>query len=213
MEEYGVPLYEEKMVEHPLDHIASPNTELNKEFNICRSPPSSTFFKSSSHLSTMVAILYSSANPSLGRFRKRSIYAACRGDRGEGRGGSFNVRSRGRRRGGRVGQFRGGHVRGGRGGVSGANDNGIDISDVTRYFEDLEGAALSNDTGKRIIEETVRTKFLANKKRRTTRSVSAENYNESWLISQIITGLQNSIRNESVLAGGVTRLPTNGSRE
>ena len=50
------------------------------------------------------------------------------------------------------------------------------------------------------------------KKRRANSSVSSEKDNESRLISQIITGVQNEIRNESVFAGGVTCLPTNGSR-
>ena len=63
-----------------------------------------------------------------------------------------------------------------------------------------------------ITEDPVRTKFLENKKRRTTSYVSAEKDNKNQLISQIITGVQNSIRNESGLEGGVTHLPTNGSR-
>ena len=33
---YGLPLYEEQMVEHLLDQIISPNTELKTEVNICR---------------------------------------------------------------------------------------------------------------------------------------------------------------------------------
>ena len=91
------------MVEHILDQIISPNTELNTEVNICRSSHSSTFFKVSTYLSTVVARLYPSANPSSGRFRKRSIYDAGRGNRGGGRGGCFNGRGCGRGRGGRSG--------------------------------------------------------------------------------------------------------------
>ena len=116
----------------------SPNTELNTEVYICRSSHSSTFVKASTYLSTVVAILYPYANPSSGRFRKRSIYSDGRGDRGGGRGGRFNGIVCGRARGGRGGQGRGGYVRGGRGGGSGAHENLIEISDVTRYFEDSE---------------------------------------------------------------------------
>ena len=36
LDKYGVPLYEEKMVDHILDQIISPNIELKTEFNICR---------------------------------------------------------------------------------------------------------------------------------------------------------------------------------
>ena len=122
----------------------------------------------------MVARIYPSANPSSGRFRNLSIYAAGRGEHGNGRGGHFNGRGCVRGRGGRVGIGRRGHVRGGHGGGIGAHENGIDISDVTRYFKYSEWYALSNDTRKRITEDPVRTKFLANKKRRTTSSVSSE---------------------------------------
>ena len=58
----------------------------------------------------------------------------------------------------------------------------------------------------------MRKKFLVNKKRFTTRSISVEKDNENLLIYQIITGVQNTIQNEYLLEGGVTNLPTNGSR-
>ena len=108
----------------------------------------------------MVARLYSYANLSSCRSRKRSTYSAGHGDRGGGIGGSFNVRGSGRESGGRGGRVRGGHVQGGCGGGSGAHENGIDISDVTYYFEDSEWAILSKDTSKSITEDPVRTKFL-----------------------------------------------------
>ena len=92
LEKYFVPLYEEQMVNNLLDQIMSPKTELKTEVNICRSSHSSTFFKASTYLSTVVTRIYPSANTSSGRFIKRSIYAAGRGDRGDGRGGHFNGR-------------------------------------------------------------------------------------------------------------------------
>ena len=131
----------------------------------------------------MVSRLYPPANPSSGRSRKRSIYAAGRGDRGSGRDGHLIVRGRGRGRGGRCGLGRVGHAKEGSGGGSDAHENGIDISDDTRYFEDSEWDALSNDTRKRITEDPVHTKFLANKKRCTTSSVSAIKDNKNQLIS------------------------------
>ena len=103
---YGVPLYEEQMVEHLLYQIMSPNSELKTEVNICRSSNLSTFVKAYTYLSIVVARLYTSANSSSGRFRKRSIYAAGRGDRVGGRGGHFNDRGRSRGHGGRGGQGR-----------------------------------------------------------------------------------------------------------
>ena len=57
------------MFNHLLDHIMSPNTEVRTEVNICRSSHSSTFVKSSTYLSTVVAIIYPSANTSPGLFK------------------------------------------------------------------------------------------------------------------------------------------------
>ena len=178
-----------------------PNTELKTELKKCRSPHLFTFVKASNYLSIVVVRLHPSSNPSPGRFIKRSIYAAGRGDRGDGRGGHFNGRFCGGGRWGRGGRGILGRIQGGCGGGSGAHDNGIYISDVTCYFGDSEWNALSNDTSKRTTEDLVRTNFVENKKRRTTSSVSAEKDNDNRLISQIITGVQNSSRNESGLAG------------
>ena len=60
---YGVPIYEEQVVDHLLNQIMSPNTELKPEVNICRSSHLSTFLKSPTYLSTVVSRLYPSANP------------------------------------------------------------------------------------------------------------------------------------------------------
>ena len=103
LENFGFPIYNEHMVKHLIYQIVSPNTDLNTEVNICRSSKSSKFFKASTYLSTVVTRLYPYANPSSGRFRKRSIYAAGHGDRGGGRGGRFNGRGLNRGRVGRGG--------------------------------------------------------------------------------------------------------------
>ena len=58
LEKYGVPIYEEQMVENLLDHIMSPNTELKTEVNSCRSSHLSIFVKASTYLYTVVARLY-----------------------------------------------------------------------------------------------------------------------------------------------------------
>ena len=126
------------MVKHLIDQIMPPNSEFNIEVNICRSSHSSAFLKSSTDLSTVVARIYSSDNPLLVRFRKLSIYDTDRGDHCSGIGGSFDVRCHGRRLGETDGRGRGGHGQGGCGGGSGSYENGIDISYVTCYFEDLE---------------------------------------------------------------------------
>ena len=63
--------------------------ELKTEVKMFRSSHLYTFVKASTNLSKVVASLYPYANPSSGRFRKRSIYAAGHGDRGGRRGGRF----------------------------------------------------------------------------------------------------------------------------
>ena len=162
------------MVEHILDQIMSPNPELKTEVNICRSLHSSSFFKSSTYLSTVVARLYPSENPSSGHFRKRSIYATFRGSHCRGIGRYFNGRGHGIRSGG-IG-IRGRLLHGivSHGGDRGTYENGNDVSDVTRYFEHLEWAAFSKNTRKSITEYTVRTNFLVNKNSCITSSISAE---------------------------------------
>ena len=54
LEKYGVMVYENQMVDHLLEQIMSPNTELNTEFNIIRSSHSSTSIKASNYLYTVV---------------------------------------------------------------------------------------------------------------------------------------------------------------
>ena len=89
LEKYGVLIYGDKMIKHIIYHAMSPNTEFKTEVNICRSPQSSTFVKESTYLSTVVAIIYPSTNPSSDRFRKGSIYAAGHRYHVSGRGGHF----------------------------------------------------------------------------------------------------------------------------
>ena len=64
-----------------------------------------------------------------------------------------------------------------------------------------------------ITEDLVRKKILANKKRCTNSSVSAEKDNENWLIYQINTGVHNVILNDHILTRELTHFPTNGRRE
>ena len=78
------------MLEHLIDQIASPNTELKKEVNICRLSHSSTFFKAPTYLSTVLERLYLSTNPSLFHFRKHGICSTGRVGRSSRRGRHFN---------------------------------------------------------------------------------------------------------------------------
>ena len=119
LDKYGVPIYEEQMVEHLLNQSISPNTYLKIEVNICSSSHSSIFVKPSTYLSTVVVILYPSTNPSSGRFRKYGFYATGFYDLSSRSGGRFNVHGRGRGRVGGGGRFIGISSRVGHVGVSG----------------------------------------------------------------------------------------------
>ena len=174
LERYSVLLYEEQMVEHLLEQIMSPNTELKTEVSTCRLSHSYTFVKVSTYLSMVVARLYPTTNPCSDCFRNCGIYATGRDDRGSGRDGHFNGQGFGIGRRGRGGWCRGGHGKGGRGECSNTYENGIYISYITCYFEYEEWEAISNETRKRITEDPVRTKSLANKYIWTTSSVSAK---------------------------------------
>ena len=63
-----------------------------------------------------------------------------------------------------------------------------------------------------ITEDPVKNKLLANKMIWNTSSISAKEENKNGVISQIITGIQNASRHESVLTGGVICFPPNGNR-
>ena len=87
---YGVPLHEEQIVEHLLDQIISPNTELKTKFNICRLSHSFTFIKTSAYLSTVVYILYPTTIPSSVWFIKHGIYYTSSSWRRRRRGRPLN---------------------------------------------------------------------------------------------------------------------------
>ena len=103
LRKYGVPLYEEKKVEHLLENIKYTNTEFNTEVNICRYSNSSILIKGYTYLPTVVARIYPSNNPSSDRFRNRGIYDSDRGDCISGQGEIFKIQGKGRGCGGIIG--------------------------------------------------------------------------------------------------------------
>ena len=154
------------MMENFLDQIMSPNTVLKTEFNIFRLSHPSTFVNASIYLSTVVARIYSTTNLLSGHFRKSGIYCNGRGDHSSEIVGHFNGRGWGIGRGARGREVRGVHGQGGHGGGSSAYENGIDIADVTRYFEYADWDTISNKTRERIADDPIRTEFLSKKRDR-----------------------------------------------
>ena len=127
IENYNIPLYEEYKVRQLLNNINSTNNDLKTDVDICiysHSACSKTAYK---YLSTFISCLLPATQPSSGMYGwRRKINSAGRGGRG-GRGGRFEVR------GGRHSVDRAG--RGGRGKINiNHSENGVDISDPTRWY-------------------------------------------------------------------------------
>ena len=148
------------------------------EVNIWRSYHSYSFVQASTYLSTVITRLYQPINPSSDRFRKTIIYTTFQGGCVSGRGGQFGGYGHVRGYVDRVRHGRGGHSsQVGHIGWNGTKKNGINISDVTRYFDDEEWYKLSHEMRGGIIEDPVHTKFIANTKWCIKNSVNTEKDN------------------------------------
>lgn len=205
LERYKVPLYEEEKVKHLLDKINCPNAELKTEVSICRAQHATTFEDATTYLATVVSRIFPTGNPSSGRFRSRRSVNAIRGGRG-GRGRGGRGRGRGRGRGGRGGR-----------GHSPQSENGVDISDTTRWYSDDEWALLSQETQQRILNDPARAAAVEQrrkKRQRTNASVETSGddptLESNRQVAAIINGVMNASRQESQQPGQV-RFPVNGS--
>ena len=198
LRKYEVPVHEEDKTRMLLNNINCPNAELKTEINICRSQHADTFENASTYIATQISRIFPEYQPSSGRYAKggrgyrgysggRNISAFGRGrGRFQGRGGRGNRGGRGAR----------GYGRGGRGGRGGRPtiENGIDISDPTRWYDESEFSALSHETRKRILENPTRAEAIeARRKRRKTSSSTTSQ--GSTQIAAIITGVMNAQRN------------------
>ena len=144
LDNYNVPLFEKDKVRQLLDHINCPNKDLKTEVYIYRSIHSDSFNTYYTYLSTFISRLLTATQPSSGR-----------------NGQILQVNTAGREvRGGRAGRFRGkwGHGRGVLGvhGVRGKLDinqseNGVGISDPTRWYGKEELSRLIWNTQQRIL--------------------------------------------------------------
>ena len=216
LRKYEVPVHEEDKTRMLLNNINNPNTELKTEINICRSQYADTFENASTYLATQISRIFPEYQPTSGRYARggrgyrgygggRNVSAFGRGrGRFQGRGGRGN-------RGGRGGR---GYGRGGRGGRGNRAtlENGIDISDPTRWYDESEFSALSHETRKRILEDPARAEAIeARRKRRNTSSSTTSQGNTQ--IAAIITGVMNAQRHDSENAAPVPqiRIPTSGN--
>ena len=206
LEKYKFPVYEKDKVDHLLNKIQCPDKEFQMVVNICRSSHSNSFVQASTYLQTEVARIFPEAQPSSGRYGKRRYIKAF--GRGGGRGGRYGDRGRFSGRGGRG--------RGGRGGNAKANkENGVDISDPTRWYDDEELSALSSATRNYILQHPDRQKAIDERKkerakRRNTSATEASSKRTNDEQGALITAVVNAQRNAAAVNAGVN-YPQNGS--
>jgi hypothetical protein len=113
LEKYQVPYYEEDKVKLLLDKIQNNHGEVKTQVSICRASYSTTFVEASTYMSREISRIFPSSNVASSTFSK-----------GKQRGGNRNVSSAN------------GHKRGGKWSIVEKN-NGVDISDLTRYSSQL----------------------------------------------------------------------------
>ena len=193
LERYKVPMHEEEKVNTLLNRIQTSSQDLKTEISICRNSHNKSFIEAVTFMQTGISRLFPH-NQS--RNRRRQINAYGRGDRG-GRFGGRNS-SRGRGRGGRNGYRRDNNDnRGYKRKNDDKYENGVDISDRTRFFNDDEWRKLSYQTRDLIHNDPDRIKRL-NERNSRRRGASA---------ATTVTDHQSDRNSNSSRSG-----PPNGSR-
>ena len=203
---YGVPLYEKDKVDHLFNKINCPDKEFQMAVSIARSNHNKTFVDASTYLQTEVSRIFPESQPGSGRYKTRRYIKGM----GRGRGGY--------RGGGRFGRGYGGRGRGGGRGYynkSKKEENGVDISDPTRWYSNDELDALTPDTRRGILTHKDRPAAIAERKRkraeRNTSSADTSNRERADLINSLMNATRNAAAANTVQPGTV-RYPQNGSR-
>ena len=200
LEKYSVPVHEENKLRMLFEKMQCNNAEFKSEVILCRATHT-VFTDATIYLQTAVTRIFPNFQPSSGRYnRRRNINASGRG-RGRGRG-----RGAGRGRGGR------GHGKK----PSGTMENGVDISDVTRWYSQKEFDKLSHDTRSYILNHPDRaTAVEARKKQKvsatsTERSTTDEEQNR--MVSATITGTMRALSQRGQQMAAQPRYSLNGNR-
>jgi hypothetical protein len=128
LEKYQVPYYEEDKVKLLLDKIQSNHAEVKTQVSICRASYSQTFVDASTYMSREISRIFPSSNVASTSFGK-----------GKNRNPNRNVSSLGNR-----------NKQGGKRSIVEKN-NGVDISDLTRFYTKEEWKKLDADVKKRIL--------------------------------------------------------------
>jgi len=208
LEKYSVPYYEEDKVKLLLDRIQCNHAEVKTQVSICRASFAGDFVQASTYMAREISPIFPSSNVASISFG--------RGNKSKGR----NVSSAGRGRG------KGGK----RKGASGTFNNGVDVSDQTRYYYSKEEwAKLDADVRKKILDNPERKK---KKTTRLTSVVSSQNSSppsdevsvfsaaaskdaEDRMVSAIIRGVLKSTGEEASSGRSVSQIsigPRHGGR-
>ena len=202
LDKYRFPVYEKDKVDYLLNKIQCPDKDFQITVNICRSSHSTNFINASTYLQTEVARIFPDSQPSSGRYGKRRYVKAF----GRGEGGRGGGRGRGRfgGRGGRGGRSGRGGRNGGYSGGKPKKENGVDISDPCRWYDQEELTSLSSETRNYLLQHPDRQKAIEDRKRNSEKKRNASTMSASQRSNdeqaKLITGLVNAQRNASSIA-------------
>jgi hypothetical protein len=211
LEKYQVPYYEEDKVKLLLDRIQNNHGEVKTQVSICRANYSRSFVEASTYMSREISRIFPSSNVASSNFGK-----------GKNRGGR-NVSSM--KQSGQRGKRKGLIVK----------NNGVDISDLTRYYSKEEWRKLDADVKKKILEAPARKKLRAEKDKRDISAIgvsavgsggskdgvsvvtgsSIDKESEDRIVAAVIRGVMESSRTnqeERNVGEVASHTPSHGSR-
>lgn len=207
LEKYQVPYYEEDKVKLLLDRLQNNHAEVKTHVSICRASYSGTFVEASTYMSREISRIFPSSNVASSTFGK-----------GKQRGTNRNVSSLKNRK-----------QKGKR--LIVENNNGVDISDLTRFYSKEEWKKLDADVRKKILENPARKKLRAEREHRgvsafvsgTPQSAPAQGSSvitnsidkdsEDRIVAAVLRGVIESSRsNQGRSVGEISSQPSHGSR-
>jgi hypothetical protein len=208
LEKYQVPYYEEDKVKLLLDKIQNSHGEVKTQVSICRASYSNTFVEASTYMSREISRIFPSSNVASSTF-------------GKGKQRGSNNRN--------VSSLKNRKQKGKRSIVE--KNNGVDISDLTRYYSKDEWRKLDADVKKRILDNPARKKLRTEKEQRDVSAVgtgaaqsappsgasvvtnSIDKESEDRIVAAVIRGvIASSVTNQDRNIGEVAIRPAHGSR-
>lgn len=197
LDKYGVPYYEEDKVKLLLDRIQNSHAEVKTQVSICRASYSTTFVQATTYMSREISRIFPASNVTSANF-------------GKGKTRQRNVSSAKTIRGKRKGQIV-------------EKNNGVDVSDLTRYYSKDEWKKLDNDTKRKILENPERKRAKADKEKRKVATITSDGHSnasssidkesEDRIVAAVLRGVIESSRtNEERIVGQSSANPFHGSR-